>query len=336
MGILHSLPGAAGFLVWEFKENWRLYRTNRPRTLRPVTIGHHGETMVRLMRPGFHSGTLPKLFAKLRRAERRAERRGTWKTARRLRETLHHVETSIGHFAERELVAFLKASKGWAAAPVELVAVEAGSNCVRVRLSGPSANDAIYQRDDPSVLELDFEQQGGRLLAHIARPGWLAHLSPDQTAVFVTALLGCYHKAGVDLVREQIEAAFAPACLPYELDHEALRLWPGSDFDVEVRYDLGEEPLLHPRGADGRPAAALPILATRQIIFSGQAVTWEDWVAAWDRDQSGAGDPQAMLPRLSLANDTRLGENGSHWCKLDAEVKEGAHADDSGAWHPPV
>ncbi len=32
--ITHLIPGAAGFLVWEFKENWRLYRANRPRTLR--------------------------------------------------------------------------------------------------------------------------------------------------------------------------------------------------------------------------------------------------------------------------------------------------------------
>ena len=83
--IVHSIPGAAGFLVWEFKENWRLYRANRPATLRPEVIGHHGETMLRLLKPGFHSGTLPKLFAKLRRAERRALRKGAWKTAGWLR-----------------------------------------------------------------------------------------------------------------------------------------------------------------------------------------------------------------------------------------------------------
>src|SRR5262249_35274666 len=136
--ILHSIPGAAGFLVWEFKENWRLYRANRPRTLRPEVIGHHGETMLRLMKPGFHSGTLPKLFAKLRRAERRAHRAGTWKTVRRLRESLHHVEESIQRFTERELIDFLCASKGWAAGPVYLTAVEAGSNRIRLELACPA------------------------------------------------------------------------------------------------------------------------------------------------------------------------------------------------------
>ncbi len=106
--ILHSLPGAAGFLVWELKANWRLYRANRPRELPVDVIGHHGETMLRLMKPGFHSGTLPKLYAKLRRAERRAYRGGSWKAARRLRENLHDVADSVRHFTEREFVAYLR------------------------------------------------------------------------------------------------------------------------------------------------------------------------------------------------------------------------------------
>ena len=62
------LPGLAGFLVWEFKENWRLYRRTRAKTLREVSFGHHGETMVQLLKPGLHSGTIPKRFTKLRRA----------------------------------------------------------------------------------------------------------------------------------------------------------------------------------------------------------------------------------------------------------------------------
>ena len=65
------VPGIFGFLVWELKENWRLYAANRRPKLSPVRIGSHGENMGRLLRPGFHSGTLPKRFAKLRRAERR-------------------------------------------------------------------------------------------------------------------------------------------------------------------------------------------------------------------------------------------------------------------------
>ena len=67
--LITKMPGVFGFLVWELKENWKLYRANRATNLRPVMIGHHGETMLRLLRPGFHSGTLPKLFAKFTRID---------------------------------------------------------------------------------------------------------------------------------------------------------------------------------------------------------------------------------------------------------------------------
>jgi hypothetical protein len=68
--VIFCIPGVFGFLVWECKENWRLYAANRPPQLRPVLVGSHGESVIRLMKPGFHSGTVPKTFAKLRRAER--------------------------------------------------------------------------------------------------------------------------------------------------------------------------------------------------------------------------------------------------------------------------
>src|SRR5258708_31508940 len=73
------LPGLAGFLVWEFKENWRLYRKTRPTALHEVSIGQHGETMVGFLKPGFHSGTIPKRFTKLRRAAWKADERGVAK-----------------------------------------------------------------------------------------------------------------------------------------------------------------------------------------------------------------------------------------------------------------
>lgn len=72
--IVTSLPGIFGFLVWELRANWRLYAANREKLLQPVPVGHHGETITRLLKPGFHSGTLPRLFAKIRREVRRLYR----------------------------------------------------------------------------------------------------------------------------------------------------------------------------------------------------------------------------------------------------------------------
>src|SRR5439155_2901857 len=97
------MPGVAGFLVWELKENWRLYRKTRPRTLREVSIGRHGESMVGFLRPGFHAGTIPKRFTKLRRAAWKADERAV----ARHRAELHHVEDAIHKFADRELVTML-------------------------------------------------------------------------------------------------------------------------------------------------------------------------------------------------------------------------------------
>ncbi len=104
------LPGAFGFLVWELKENWRLYEANRPARIPRIVIGRHGETMVRLFKPGLHSGTIPKLFAKLRRAVRDAyssDPKANGVVARR-RQDLHEVGEEIDRFFDREVLALFR------------------------------------------------------------------------------------------------------------------------------------------------------------------------------------------------------------------------------------
>ena len=78
------IPGVFGFLVWELKENWRLYASNRPRHLKPVPIGRHGEPLLRLLRPGIHSGTLPQAVRQTppRRPQACSKpENGTWSTS---------------------------------------------------------------------------------------------------------------------------------------------------------------------------------------------------------------------------------------------------------------
>ncbi|MBI3408789.1 MAG: hypothetical protein HY040_10570 [Planctomycetes bacterium] len=280
---LHGIPGAAGFLVWEFKENWSLYRANRRRTLAPVVIGHHGESMPRLMRPGFHSGTLPKLYAKIRRADRRAYRGGNWRTSRRLREALHHIEDALHHFTDRELLPFLSGAKAWKSGPVHLESVEAGSNRIRLVLACPALREPH--------LELKFEELSGWLLAHVSRGGWLEKLEEGERNVFHCALAGFYKKAGVDLVREQIEASFGPRCPPYDVVHDGLVVWPGKGYEAEVLYNLRDGLLIHPRVVNGQATVELPVLDANRLLFRNQEVTWQDWVAAWESDQAGQGVP---------------------------------------------
>jgi len=177
--------------VWELKENWRMYRSNRPRTLEPVVVGGHGETVLRLLRPGLHSGTVPKLFGKLRHASGPA--------AHKQHESLHHVKTSLRHFAERDLLAVLAGSKRWGGLPLE-VAIHLGTNRIRFELRCPALPGGnVY---------LDFDERAGSLLAGFTYPpggpatGWPAHLNEAQTLALVdAAVIGFYKLAGVEVER---------------------------------------------------------------------------------------------------------------------------------------
>jgi hypothetical protein len=182
------LPGVFGFLAWELKENWRLYRANLPATLRPDVIGHHGETMVRLLKPGFHSGTVPKIYKKLRRAERKQDR----DAARRQRQALHHVEESVRRFAERELVFLLNMSRGWGAPRLSTGRVDLGCKTINIELRCPELADADVR--------IAFEEQAGELVAAIPHPGWLERLSVAPRRVLTAALAGWYKMAGVNRI----------------------------------------------------------------------------------------------------------------------------------------
>ncbi|NRA94713.1 MAG: hypothetical protein HRU14_00735 [Planctomycetes bacterium] len=247
------LPGFFGFLVWEFKENWRLYEANRPKVLKPVIVGGHGETILRLMRPGFHSGTLPKAYARLRKAERRSQWTGELIPARKQREVLHHVEHDVVHWIDRELIALLTEAAAWGAAPIEIGRVEVGSNRIRVALTSPADGD------DPLILS--FEEQSGWLVAQIAVPGWLDVLDARRRAVLRDALCGLYQTAGVALVREDVESQLGSPTPPYDIADQGLVVWPGPGYEVEEVRDL--EPLL-----------------LRRV-----RVPWTRWVETWETDR---------------------------------------------------
>ena len=59
-------------------------------------------------------------------------------------------------------------------------------------------------------------------------------------------MMGLYKSAGVDLVRQQIEAQFPPPLPWYDVSAAGLVLWPDGDEDVEVLYDLARRPVDRP------------------------------------------------------------------------------------------
>jgi hypothetical protein len=272
------MPGVAGFLVWELKENWRLYRKTRPRALSQVAIGSHGESMVGLLRPGFHSGTIPKRFTKLRRAAWKSDERGV----ARHRAELHHVEDAIHKFADRDLVTMLNEAAPFRITDVAVAGVAIGSNRVQIELACPSRS--------PERARIAFEQQSGWIVAGIPERGWIDRLDDDQRRILEIALAGFYRRSGVDLVREQLEHALAgdnePP--PYDISDEGLVVWPGHGYETEAIYDLrAAVPVPRMRGAPW--SGELPTLGGHHALFFRESLAWSAWTGAWEQLARGEG-----------------------------------------------
>ncbi len=294
--VLGLTPGIFGFLVWELKENWRLYEANRSESLRPVVIGHHGETMGRLLKPGIHSGTLPKLFAKLRKAERKALQTGHRKRARKLITHLHGVEEEVRHFIDRDFLTLLLQSRSMGGLPLALGEVIPGAKrflieLVRPGLVGPG-------------LWLSFEEHSGWLIAGIADPGWLFDLSSRQRDAFALALAGLYKMAGVDLVREPIVEALGPDAPSHDFREEGLVVWPDDASTVEVLYLLRPTPDVPPLvtiNDAGEPSISNPPrLDTARLLFANVDLTWKTWVEVWERDRIGEDPPTEFIEGFKL------------------------------------
>jgi hypothetical protein len=268
--IVFLTPGIFGFLVWELKENWRLYAANRPLQLQPIAVGHHGETMLQFMRPGFRSGTLPKLYARLRRANRRAYWTRNWRAAGKLLRGLHDVEESVRRFTNRELCALLEGAAGWHGAQIATGEIHLATNRVTIELYSPDLGE--------DSLWLALDEQSGWLVAGVRHRGWLDQLSNERRVTFENALAGFYKMAGVDLVREEIESQLAPDEADYDIAADKLVALQGSD--------------AHPRGLGHLD----------EVLFSNRSITWNEWIAIWQSDQeqrhNSAAESVAQAPKV--------------------------------------
>ena len=280
MGTLWLLPDACTFLFWEMRENWRVYRANRPAVLRPVSVGPHGETVRGLLHLGFHSGAVPRLFARLRAAEREAMRTDNWRDARTYRDALRNVEEAVRRFVTRDFVVVLNQSPAWAGPRLSVGKVTLGTN--RIRL------DFVPESGDPASLE--WEDRSGWLVAGWAAwRGPLAELDDGQLRTFTNALSYLFKRAGVDLVREQVRAELPKDHKHFDISPAGLLVWYGSRESQPLLYDL-TDPVdeLRPRNPTDRKATRGPTLNARQLVFSRRPLTWVKWTDAW---QPGDGKP---------------------------------------------
>ena len=268
------LPGVFGFLVWEFKENWRLFAANRSPSLKPVQVGSHGETLIRLMRPGFHSGTLPKLFKKLRKAEKvRAHRRA--QAVSKVKQELHHTEHAVQLFIEREFLSSLNQCQSEYQFSVSRIYL--ASNRIQIRL------EISDFPDDPVVFS--FEEQSGWLLGGVSRRGWIEMLPEEHRARFTLAQLGLYTLCGVQLIREQIKNELPR--FRYDVAAKQLIVWAQGE-EKQWAYDFyGARKFKRRMFFSGAGEKEPPkVLSPNRILCSWFKVPWSKWVEEWEESPS--------------------------------------------------
>jgi len=246
------LPGVFGFLAWELKENWRLYRSNQPRTLAPGPIGRHGETLRRLLNPGFHSGTIPKLFRKLRRGERHVLRMLDELADRKPRKALAEVEEAISHFVDRELLALLQNSHYNCLAQLTTGHIHLGCTSLRIELRGPSREEQIAL--------IAFELRDGSLIARIDRAEWLEQLAESDMTAMGLALAGWYKRAGITWVVRTDDKLCASLLTSRVLTSAAISGFQ-EPHDI-TPYTRAKETM---------------------IYFDETEITWQHWIAAWGK-----------------------------------------------------
>jgi hypothetical protein len=191
-----AIPGVFGFLAWELKENWRLYVANRPRLLVPVRVGRHGESMRRLLVPGFHSGTIPKLFTRLRRQR---QGRGTplVGAASRAEEQLVELGHDIAAVVDDECLGLLHRTRLLRDVAIEVAGVRLATNRVVLDLAAETIG--------PEPLRLEWVQGARTLSRRIAAAGWLDRLSADRQRLVRLALAGLDCLCGVDFVSQEAD-----------------------------------------------------------------------------------------------------------------------------------
>jgi hypothetical protein len=294
------LPDLFGFLFWEMKENWYMYRANREKLLRPVNVGPHGETVRQLLQPGFHSGTVPKLFARLREAEREAIRTGSWRTARTCRQSLAGVEQTICRLVERELVKLLQESMRWKGEPVRVGKVMLTPTRIGIELLQGSLPTSPISGRVGGAVRLEWEEQAGWLIASIREPGWLEALDNVHRQDVTTALAGLYKLAGIDLVSEQVRENLPPRA-SFTLTEHDLIVETGPLREAAVRYDLTRpRGLMKPYTLEGAAATSWPALDPGQVIFARVPLSWQQWVESWQSSPDGKTPSRLLNSSVKL------------------------------------
>ncbi len=255
------------------------------------------------MKPGFHSGTLPKLFGRLRRLERKAPSFHRFSERRAYRESMEHVERDFRRFVERDLIRLLNYCEVWAETRVTCRQVRAASNSLLVEL--------VLDNSDHAPLHILFQEQSGWLVGTVAQHGWLDFVIPEQLHSFETALRGFYKKAGVELVREQMERRLIGRH-PYDICNAGLAVWPDRQFDRQIIYDLHRRHQIRPSPPSLAASYGLQSASRESVVFAESELLWAEWKQLWATPENSESAHQLPLACMQSAQMSLIRRDGPH------------------------
>ena len=190
----------------------------------------------------------------------------------------------IRRFVDRDLCELLHESRRWDDRSIITGEIHLGCNRILVELYCPElAEESLW---------LAFEEQSGWLVAGLHRRGWTDSLSPHRRHTLASALAGFYKMAGVDLVRQQIEARLDVAAGGYTVTEAALIVWPERQGPRRVIP-------LRQWHIDAERAHAAETLAVRQQwVFMARPITWRRWVVNWELDALGESSQHSLIENM--------------------------------------
>ncbi len=196
-------PGVFGFLVWELKENWRLYAASHRSVPQPVMVGDHGETLQGMLKLGFHSGTIPRAFRRLRRNLRQWKNPGRHFNVQlyRSEQRLHHARAAIVNFLEQELIASVLYHKNQESRleEITLLALDLASQAIFIQLAV-----ACKDRKENSPLYITFFLEDQKVKTEVLGFAQFTDLSlADQKLIEEQLAAFCQRASSQCLAREQ-------------------------------------------------------------------------------------------------------------------------------------
>jgi hypothetical protein len=129
-------------------------------------------------------------------------------------------------------------------------------------------------------MRLEFEQISGWIVGEVREPGWTRTLSAQEADFFNVAMRGFYKMSAVDVIRDDVDAAFAPRQVRWELRSKHLIVRPEDRPEVEAVYNWYDEPMV-PDFGKGPVDENLPTLMRHQLLFRAVEIRREAWNSRW-------------------------------------------------------